>query len=944
MLPSGCSRKDPAHSPFRVRLASAALLAGLGSLTGPVVSQALAAATLTSVTGNVACPVNVGTAVTWTAMATGGTAPLQYKFQLYNQTTASWSLLQDYSTSNQAIWTTTAAGSYNVQVWVRSAGSMVTYEAWRNSVTCGVVVPPVSVTGVVATPPAPRAPGTDVTWTASATGGTAPLQYKFMLYNITTASWSQLRDYEADRSVEWTTGGEGRYYVQVWVRSAGSAADYEAVRNSATYAVEAGRTTRVSVATGGGQGTGESFFPAISADGRFVAFDSDASDLVNPDTNGAADVFVRDRATGTTTRVSVGAGGAQANGPSSLWSLSADGRFVAFASTATNLVPGDTNGFTDVFLHDRQTGTTSRVSVGAGGAQANSASFAASLSADGRLIAFASFASNLVSGDTNATWDVFVRDRLTGTTARMSTSTGGAQGNDMSLIPSISPDGRYVAFESWATNLVAGDTNGEGDIFVRDRATGQTTRVSVATGGGQASADCEAPWISTDGRFVAFHSLADDLVLGDTNGRHDVFVHDRQTGTTTRVSVATGGAQAGDSSFFPVMSADGRFVAFESFASNLAGGDPDASDVFVHDRQTGETTRVSVDSGGGQATGDSFVAAISADGQWVAFRSFAPDLVAGDSNGVFDIFVRDRLTTTAPIVTLVSTSTLGVQPAGTSIVWTAYAAGGPAPLQYKFQVYDVGAASWSLLQDYSTRNVATWRPVTGGTFYLQVWVRAQGSVNAFDAWRNGAPMQITAPPSAVAITGVTISAPCPISLGSPLVVTGSATGGVAPLEYKFWLRNQTAGTWDLLRDYGPSNQIAATAEEIGTYYIQLWVRSKGFPGSQQAAANSASCSVVTPPVTVTSVSPSPASPVAAGTPVTWTAMATGGTAPLQYRFLLQNTDTKAWTILQEYSADNTADWATPAAGNFLMQVWVRSAGSAAAYEAWRNSSAFVVTP
>ncbi len=243
----------------------------------------------------------------------------------------------------------------------------------------------------------------------------------------------------------------------------------------------------------------------------------------------------------------------------------------------------------------------------------------------------------------------------------MSVATDGTEADGVSYTSAISADGRFVAFYSGATNLVSGDTNGTTDVFVHDRQTGTTERVSVATGGGQAdNGSFGPPAISADGRFVAFYSNATNLVGGDTNSKYDIFVHDRQTGTTERVSVATGGGQATDSSQSPAISADGRFVTFYSNATNLVGGDTNgAADVFVHDRQTGTTERVSVATGGGQATGgDSYDPAISADGRFVAFDSAATNLVSGDSNSSDDMFVHDRGTSgAAPLAPLALNAT-----------------------------------------------------------------------------------------------------------------------------------------------------------------------------------------------------------------------------------------------------------------------------------------------
>jgi Tol biopolymer transport system component len=236
----------------------------------------------------------------------------------------------------------------------------------------------------------------------------------------------------------------------------------------------AASTTRVSVSSDGGQGEdGHSLRPSISADGRYVAFASGASNLASGDTNGYDDIFVHDRQTGQTTRVSVASDGSQENGSSWSPSISADGRYVAFASEASNLVSGDTDGYDDVFVHDRQMGQTTRVSVASDGTQGNHDSGhwgGSSISAGGRYVAFESWASNLVDSDTNSYDDVFVHDRQTGHTARVSVTSDGTQGNGESRgYPSISADGRYVAFESGASNLVSGDTNDYSDVFVHER-------------------------------------------------------------------------------------------------------------------------------------------------------------------------------------------------------------------------------------------------------------------------------------------------------------------------------------------------------------------------------------------------------------------------------------------------------------------------------------------
>ena len=411
------------------------------------------------------------------------------------------------------------------------------------------------------------------------------------------------------------------------------------------WAAQQASTKRVSVDSLGAQGIGDSEGPSISAHGRFVAFYSSAANLVGSDTNGARDVFVRDRKTGRTTRVSVDSHGAQGNGDSGGPAISADGRFVAFYSDAANLVAGDTNGMTDVFVRDRKTRKTTRVSVNSHGAQTKRQSIVDSISAHGRFVTFDSTASNLVGGDTNGVDDVFVRDRKTGKTTRASVDSHGAQANGESFAASISADGRFVAFLSSASNLVGNDTNGARDVFVRDRKTGRTTRVSIDSHGAQGKGASFVPSISANGRFVAFSSVANNLVAGDTNTVSDVFVRDRKTGRTRRVSVDSHGAQGnGDSTFTLSISADGRFVAFYSDAANLVAGDGNAAgDVFVRDRKTGKTRRVSVASHGTQGNDTSFAPSISANGRFVAFTSLANNLVAGDTNGASDIFARGPL-------------------------------------------------------------------------------------------------------------------------------------------------------------------------------------------------------------------------------------------------------------------------------------------------------------
>ena len=408
-----------------------------------------------------------------------------------------------------------------------------------------------------------------------------------------------------------------------------------------------GVTELVSVSTAGAVGDDESRLAAISADGRFVAFWSFASTLVPGDSNGAADVFVRDRVTGTTERVSVDSRERQAIGAGidtnfGRPAISGDGRYVAFASSATNLVRGDRNQVADIFVRDRVRGTTERVTM-AGRTEANSDSSDPSISPDGRFIAFSSSATNLVPGDTTFASDVFLLDRSTGTVQLVSLSSTGAQANNSSGGPAVSPDGRFVAFTSNADNLVPGEPqDSASDVYLRDVQAGTTEGISTATTG--VVRHSGGPAMSADARFIAYHSWDSGLVVPDTNDRYDVYVLDRTTGVTERVSVDSAGVQGNNDSLGPSISSDGRFVAFTSDADNLVAGDGNFDvDVFVHDRLTHTTIRASVRTDGTETGFElgSGNASISADGQVVAFDSEGA-LVPTDSEFPVDVFVHDE--------------------------------------------------------------------------------------------------------------------------------------------------------------------------------------------------------------------------------------------------------------------------------------------------------------
>jgi Tol biopolymer transport system component len=430
-----------------------------------------------------------------------------------------------------------------------------------------------------------------------------------------------------------------------------SALTLAAVPASAGVAVTTTRVTVNSAGVPGNARPGDSSNSpgSISATGRFVAFSSAHSNLVADDGNYWDDVFVRDRVRGETTRVSVSSAGAVPNDFSFFPSISANGRFVAFASIASNLVPGDTNRRGDIFVRDRKRGETTRVSVSSTGAEANDGTvWLPAISDNGRVVAFESASTNLVAGDHNGVRDVFVRDLKRGETTRVSVSSSGEElisghgVEELGTVPALSHNGRYVAFSSRGKNLVEGDRNDTDDIFVRDRKRGETTRVSVSSIGEEANdTSLFYPSISANGRFVAFTSWASNLVAGDENGHaEDVFVRDRRRGVTTRIRESD--VHRGIYSGIPSITDNGRFVAFESPAPDLVKGDRnDHVDVFLHDRKRDKTTLLSVSSEGTQGNDESSFPAISAhNGHFVAFSSLASSLVAGDRHNTADTFVR----------------------------------------------------------------------------------------------------------------------------------------------------------------------------------------------------------------------------------------------------------------------------------------------------------------
>lgn len=458
-----------------------------------------------------------------------------------------------------------------------------------------------------------------------------------------------------------------------------------------------GTTSRVSIDSNEAEADGASTEVAVSDDGTQIAFVSEATDLVAGDTNGEADVFVRNTVAGTTVRVSVATDGTQAVNDaapdgkllSAHPAISGDGRFVAFQSEADNLVGllQDTNASRDVFVRDRDTDadgifdeagavTTTLVSVDdATGQEEAGDSWRPAVSSNGRYVAFDSRASLTVEDITPNSSDVFVRDRDpdndgifdeigAADTVTVSVDTNEAIGNNSSSSATISPNGRYVAFDSIATNLVAGDANAKRDAFLRDLTAGTTVRVSVAADpGDESNDDSNVPDVSADGRYVAFDSAASNLVANDTNAVRDVFVYDVTTATTSRVSVRTDGTQGASDSSVPSISDDGRYVAFQSNALLSTEDTNAATDIYVRDRQTPVTVRASRNSSGAEGNGASTAPSLGGSVN-IGFESTATNLVNGDANAVADAFLRvvdwaedtDPTTTTTTAATTTTTA------------------------------------------------------------------------------------------------------------------------------------------------------------------------------------------------------------------------------------------------------------------------------------------------
>ncbi len=713
--------------------------------------------------------------------------------------------------------------------------------------------------------------------------------------------------------------------------------------------------------------------PAISGSGRYVAFASDSTTLGTGDSNTTRDIFLFDSQTSLVRRINLSLQGQQANGPSNQPAISSDGGFVAFSSEATNLVLGDTNGFSDIFVVNTLTGAISRESVDSSLGQANGSNFKPAISSDGRYVVFESTATNLVATPVVASGvtHIYRRDRTTGTTVLVSQTSGGVIANGNSLQATVSGDGQFVAFASDATNLVAGDVNGVRDIFLRDVTGGSTIRVSVSSGGVAGNGASRAPSINrnpgvaTDGRYIAFGSEATNLVAGDSNGVSDIFVYDRVAATTVRVSVSSAGVEATDpsaaglklGSINPSISSTGRYVTFASLANNLATGDADgrvatpavdsnsAVDVFVHDRdfdadgifdETGPTDRsttlVSVNRFGYQTlsllgtpstSASDIYPVISDDGRWVALPSDAENtagLVHGatnrtspDSNAFRDIFLHDRRINAVGAPGTPPTVTITSPGTGTSVL-----VNNAVPVTASATTTNGVVASVqffvngvSVGTDTTFPYGTTWTPAATGSYTLTALVT--DSFGNLGVSSNIA-LTVNAAPS-VGITAPAAGALLSVNVATTITATAAASNpGATIASVQFFANNVSVGT-DVTAPY----TMAWTPTTAGNFALTAVATDSNGIQTTSAAINVRAGSP--PTVTITPLAGS----VLVNTSQTLSAAATSPNGTIaSVQFFVNGVALGA----ADASFPYTAVWSPTAVGNFtLTAVAIDSVGN-----------------
>lgn len=738
-----------------------------------------------------------------------------------------------------------------------------------------------------------------------------------------------------------------------------------------------GSTTRVSVDSLGKEGNGESPSlnspPAISKDGRYAVFSSTASNLVTGDTNSVSDIFLHDRELGSTTRVSVSGSGAQANGASDLPAISPDGRYIAYRSKATNLVANDTNAKADVFLYDRLTGTVERVSVTTTGAQAtggDSGNYGITVSTDAQYVAFESVATNLTTADTNAMSDIFLRDRVQNKTFLVSRTTGNTVGNGRSQLPAISEDGRYTVFSSFASNLTTGDTNAASDIFRYDRTTGTVSLVSTL-GATQGNGNSDDPAISGDGNWIAYITMATNLVTGDTNGTWDVLLMSCTTGNIRRVSAASDDTIGNGASSSPALNADGHFIAFRSYASNLISGDTNGKcDVFVRDVSTSTTYRASVSGSGVEANGDSggYGLALNGEGYDIVFDSMATNLVPGDTNSRRDVFAREwpafqpdlmvrKQGTTAylgdNVYENVDKQTLKVNtPPNVPVAYDlAVSNDGLLSETYQLQMQSAISSKWTVsITDDNGQPVdaleiknGTVTLTVGGKqtvlYHIQVTpsvIVATGDyqellfhITSIKFPERGDVVKIRT--TRVASTATLTASPATRALvNAPVLLTATPIGSTN-VEFSFRARRSDGAggyIWEDIRDYQPTPTCIWTPTVVASYAVYVYVREIG-----TARVGSAFATIsVTPQISTVSVTANRTFPWRTGSSVGFVAAATGGMLPeYQYQLSVFDTQTQSWGPFNEvraFSTKGSYSWTPAKAGSYKLRVNARESGTA----------------
>ena len=512
--------------------------------------------------------------------------------------------------------------------------------------------------------------------------------------------------------------------------------------------------TKLSNSTGGADANAASVNPSISDDGRYVVFESTASNLVANDNNLSSDIFLVDTANGAIERISQTASGLDANGASNNPAISGNGQYIVFESFASNLVANDSNRVIDIFMYDRVAGAMERISVDSAGVQGNSHSFSPSVSADGQVVAFYSMSTNLATGDGNRAIDVFVRDRSAGVTDIVSVDSGGNPANMASWQPVVSANGQYVAFSSNATNLVSGDINNAQDVFLYDRMDGSITMISRTADGTPANGLSGYPAISANGEYVVFESDATDLAVNDTNGLTDIFAADIQLSTVTRISTTVEGLDSNAPSYQPRISRDGRFITYYSYASNIVAPDlNDVEDVFIYDQVTGIKEILTRTMNGDQSNASSFTAALSADGRYVATSTLASNLDPMDTNDLDDVYLFDRgIVNTPPVANAGNDLDIVLGTAATLDGSASSDPDGDAIVSYQWQLTSAPAASG--LSGWTSADVApVFLPDTDGTYVISLIVGDGIAQSAADDIFINVSQNL--PPTAVATADVT---------------------------------------------------------------------------------------------------------------------------------------------------------------------------------------------